>query len=82
MKQSAFWTISQKRAATRDLPALKKCLRALIDHILVVKGGNNEKLIIPKLVLEIPTEFASLYYDHQSLEYIEAWQTDEPAKPM
>ncbi len=60
-------------------------LQEYVDHLdasQVVKGGNNEKLIIPKLVLEIPTEFASLYYDHQSLEYIEAWQTDEPAKPM
>jgi site-specific DNA recombinase len=60
----------------------RRMVRALIDHILVVKGENNEKLIIPKLVLEIPAEFASLYYDHQSLDYIEAWRKDKIVKPV
>jgi DNA invertase Pin-like site-specific DNA recombinase len=50
----------------------RRTVRMLVSEILVVKGENGEKLIIPQLALEIPREYASLAYDDQSLEYIES----------
>lgn len=49
----------------------RKTVRMLIDKVLVVKGDNDEKKIIPQLAFELPEGFASLVYDHQSLAYVE-----------
>ena len=49
----------------------RRIVRTLLSRVLVVKGKNGEKLVIPQLALEIPPEFASLVYDDQSLAYIE-----------
>jgi len=51
----------------------RRTVRTLIRQVLVVKGKDGEKLIVPQLALEIPLEFASLAYDDQSLEYIESF---------
>jgi len=46
-------------------------VRMLVSEVLVVKGKNGEKIIVPQLALEIPIEYASLAYNDQALEYIE-----------
>ena len=62
-RQAALrWAIFEER---------RRIVRTLISRVLVVKGPNGEKMIVPQLVLEIPRDFASLVYDHQSLEYVE-----------
>jgi site-specific DNA recombinase len=48
----------------------RRVVRTLISKVLVVKKGK-EKLVIPQLVFEIPRDFASLVYDHQSLSYVD-----------
>ncbi len=49
----------------------RNVVKRLTDRVLVVKGENKEKKIIPMLALEIPSHFASLVYDVQSLAYVE-----------
>jgi len=52
----------------------RRTVRTLVREVLVVKGKNGEKVIVPKLALEIPRECASLAYDDQSLEYLERFE--------
>lgn len=52
----------------------RRTVRMLVSEVLVVKGENGEKIIVPKLALEIPREYASLAYSDQSLEYIESFR--------
>ena len=49
----------------------RRTVKMLVSEVLVVKGENGEKIIVPQLALEIPMEYASLAYNDQSLEYIE-----------
>ena len=49
----------------------RRVVRTLINKVLVVKGKDKEKLVIPMLAFDIPREFASLVYDHQSLSYVD-----------
>jgi DNA invertase Pin-like site-specific DNA recombinase len=49
----------------------RRTVRALVSDVLVVKGKNGEKIIVPHLALAIPREYASLAYSDQSLEYVE-----------
>ena len=44
----------------------------MVSDVLVVKGENGEKIIVPQLALKIPREYASLAYSDQSLEYVES----------
>jgi hypothetical protein len=37
----------------------------------LAKDGDGSKRIIPQLAFEIPPEFASLLYGHQSPAYVE-----------
>jgi DNA invertase Pin-like site-specific DNA recombinase len=46
----------------------RRMVRGLVEEVLIVQEGK-EKKIFPKLVLEIPSEFASLAYGDQSLDY-------------
>jgi len=50
----------------------RRTVRALVSDVLVVKGKNGEKIIVPHLALAIPREYASLAYSDQSLEYVES----------
>ena len=50
----------------------RRTVRALVSDVLVVKGENGEKIIVPHLALKIPREYASLAYSDQSLEYVES----------
>jgi site-specific DNA recombinase len=52
----------------------RRTVRTLVSEVLVVKGEDSEKIIVPKLALKIPMEYASLAYDHQSLAYIESFK--------
>lgn len=49
----------------------RRTVKMLVSEVLVVKGENGEKIIVPQLALAIPMEYASLAYNDQSLEYIE-----------
>ncbi|MCL4559904.1 MAG: recombinase family protein [Chloroflexi bacterium] len=49
----------------------RRTIRNLVDQVLVVKGKDGKKLIIPQLGFRIPADFASLVYEDQSLDYVE-----------
>jgi hypothetical protein len=49
----------------------RKIVKMLVKKVIVVKGEAGEKKIIPILTFNLPSEFASLVYDHQSLASIE-----------
>lgn len=51
----------------------RRTVRTLIREVLVVKGEDGEKIIVPQLALAFPREYASLAYDDQSLEYVESF---------
>ncbi len=53
----------------------------LVEKVIVIKGEASEKKITPILTFNLPVEFASLVYDHQSLAYIkQARQLSEQMK--
>jgi hypothetical protein len=43
----------------------------LVNKVLVIKDKERGKRIIPQLAFEVPSDFASLVYDYQSLAYVE-----------
>ncbi len=43
----------------------------LVNKVLVIKDKARGKCIIPQPAFEVPSDFASLVYDYQSLAYIE-----------
>jgi hypothetical protein len=49
----------------------RRTVRMLISKVLLVREQDGSKRIIPQLAFDIPQEFASLVYSHQSLAYIE-----------
>ena len=49
----------------------RRTVRMLISKVLLVKDENGEKRIIPQMSFDLPNEFISLVYDHQSLTYVE-----------
>lgn len=64
------WAILEKKRRT---------VRALVSDVVVAKGKNGEKIIVPHLALAIPCEYASLAYSDQSLEYVESFGQAVPA---
>jgi len=49
----------------------RRTVRMIVDKVLVVKNEDASKKIVPLLAFELPEEFVSLVYDHQSLSYVE-----------
>ena len=43
----------------------------LVSKVLPVKDENGIKRITPQLAFDLPDQFVSLAYDHQSLAYVE-----------
>lgn len=47
----------------------RKTVRTLVSEVLVVKGKSGEKVVVPKLALEIPLSYAAHAYSDQSPDY-------------
>lgn len=61
-EQALRWAIFEEK---------RRIVRTLVSKVTVVKGEGKKKLIIPELAFEIPRDFASLVYDHQSMAYVD-----------